>query len=203
MITSNVDMKKEEKLTATVTIHNVPYVRGISESIRRLLEKVDVKVRMRPYRTLRQILVRPKDPVPAEEKTGVVYRIPCRDCPQAYIGQTGQTLTCRLKEHKRATERGNIDVSAVAEHAWVNNHRVNWEAAEVLEVKQEWYKRCMIESWHIRQEKNLLTGNKGCCLRYTIFYIEQFSHMLSFSLSFSFSLSLSLPIPLSLFYWNS
>ena len=65
MITSNVDVKKEEKPTATVTI---PYVQGIAESIRRLLEKVDVKVRMRPYRTLRQILVRLKDPVPAEEK---------------------------------------------------------------------------------------------------------------------------------------
>ena len=60
----------------------LPYVRGLSETIKRLLEKlhVDVRVRFRPKRTLRQMLVKPKDHVPLDQQNGVVYRIHCRDC---------------------------------------------------------------------------------------------------------------------------
>ena len=105
----------EEKPTASVTL---PCVRGVSENIKRMLEKVDVRVRTKPHKTLQQILVKPKDPIPIHHQIGVVYRVPCRDCPQAYTGQSGRTLQCRVKEHKRAVEQGNTDTSAVAEHAW-------------------------------------------------------------------------------------
>ena len=36
------------------------------------------------------------------ERQSVVYRIPCKDCTGAYVGQTGRSLGQRLKEHKRA-----------------------------------------------------------------------------------------------------
>ena len=64
----------EEKPKATVIL---PYV-GVSESIKRMLEKVSIRVRMRPHRTLtcRQLLVKPKDPTPNYQQTGIVYRVP-------------------------------------------------------------------------------------------------------------------------------
>ena len=58
--------------------------------------------------TLRQLTVDPKDPIPKEDKAGVVYQIPCSNCPQTYIGQTGRTLGQRLKEHKKAVKDKNI-----------------------------------------------------------------------------------------------
>ena len=63
-----------ERSKTTLTL---PYIRGLSEAIRHVLTPLGVKVVFRPLRTLRQMLVRPKDPVPIEEHKGVVYSIPC------------------------------------------------------------------------------------------------------------------------------
>ena len=50
----------------------------------------------------------------------------------AYVGQSSSMLERRMKEHKRAIERGNIDRLAVAGHVWSSEHSVNYEAVEVL-----------------------------------------------------------------------
>ena len=84
---------------ATITM---PYIRGTSEAIKRLLNPLDIRTQFRPVTTLRNLLVHIKDPVPMEMKTGVVYQIGCQDCPATYVGQTGRTLSQRLKEHKSA-----------------------------------------------------------------------------------------------------
>ena len=54
---------------ATLTI---PCVKGISENIIRMLEKANVRVRMKPHRTLRQMLIKPKDPTLNHHWIGVV-----------------------------------------------------------------------------------------------------------------------------------
>ena len=58
---------------------------------------------MKPQRTLKQVLVHPKDKAEDGEKAGVVYKINCAECEASYIGQTGRNFQVRLKEHKRAT----------------------------------------------------------------------------------------------------
>ena len=59
-------------------------------------------------RTLRQELVHPKDSVPANRRMGVLYSIPCAQCPHIYIGQTGRSLDCCLREHRWALKNGNL-----------------------------------------------------------------------------------------------
>ena len=108
-----------------------------------MLDKVNVRVRPKPCRILRQFLMKPKDTVPIEEQTGVVYRVMCKECPKTYVGQSGRTLECWMKEHRRVTEKGNMDSSAIAEHTWKFYYRVNWEEVEVLD--QQSYGRCMLE----------------------------------------------------------
>ena len=49
-----------------------------------------------------KVLVHVKDSIPPEQRSGVVYRIPCSECPKAYVGQTGRSLMQRVKEHSRA-----------------------------------------------------------------------------------------------------
>ena len=62
-----------------------PYISGLSESIRRVLALLAIQVTFRPFRTLRQELVHPKDPVPANHRKGVVYSIPlCRMPPHLH-----------------------------------------------------------------------------------------------------------------------
>ena len=58
-------------------------------------------------------------------EAGVVYRTPCGTCAIAYIGQSGQTLNQRLKEHKRALTSGNLAQSAIAEHVMEEMHVID------------------------------------------------------------------------------
>ena len=43
------------------------------------------------------------DEVKDEEKTELIYRVPCKNCSSSYIGETGRKfgLTLRIKEHKK------------------------------------------------------------------------------------------------------
>ena len=146
----------EPKVTVTI-----PYVRHVSECVRRILNRMDIRTCFKPMRTLRHMLVHPKDPTPMPAVSGVVYEIPCQDCEESYIGQTGRTLDHRIKEHKRGyTYAGNI-TSAVAEHSVNLGHRINWDGAKVIRREQAWYRRCFMESWHIRQNRQSMNKDRG------------------------------------------
>ncbi|EZA59754.1 hypothetical protein X777_16235 [Ooceraea biroi] len=41
-----------------------------------------------------------KDALPDSNKTGVVYRLKCKDCDACYVGQTKRHLATRVKEHR-------------------------------------------------------------------------------------------------------
>ena len=139
----------------------LPYISGLSESIRRVLAPLAIQVTFRPYRTLRQELVHPKDPVPANRRKGVVYSIPCAECPRTYIGQTGRSLDHRLREHHRALKNGDVGSSALAEHVFSANHQVDLSKAMVIDAHNHTQTRCMLESWHIQHHQSPLNREKG------------------------------------------
>ncbi len=101
--------------------------------MRRILAPLDVKVVFRSLNTLRKMLVHPKDPVPSDQRKGVVYSIPCDGCPKVYIGQTGRSLKHRLAEHRRALKNGDVAASALAEHTLAIDHPVALTKAEVID----------------------------------------------------------------------
>ena len=142
----------------SVTLH---YISGLSESIRRVLAPLAIQVAFRPFRTLRQELVHPKDPVPANHRKGVVYSIPCAECPHTYIGQTGRSLDHRLREHRRALKNGDVGSSALAEHVFASNHQVDLSKAMVIDTHNHTQTRCMLESWHIQHHQSPLNRERG------------------------------------------
>ena len=108
-------------------------MKNTSESIRRILAPLGIRTSFQPTNALQQVLVRPKDPVPKENRSGVIYQIPCSRCPQTYIGQTGRTLGQRLKEHQRAGRDRNTSTSALANHVCSTGHPVDWNRAQILD----------------------------------------------------------------------
>ena len=78
--------------------------------------------------TLSSSLVKVKQPRSDRKKKGVVYEVPCKDCPSVYIGGTGRTLEKQISEHKTAVKK-NDSKNGIALHSWSNQHQVNWEAA--------------------------------------------------------------------------
>jgi hypothetical protein len=55
--------------------------------------------------TLRNTLTKVKDPTDTKTRIGTVYKVTCAECPATYVGETWRTLDCRIKEHKRSTEK--------------------------------------------------------------------------------------------------
>ena len=71
----------------------LPYVKGLSEQLRRCLQQQGASAVFKSETTLRsQYAVDPA------KQDGVVYRIPC-ECGKVYIGETGRPMQDRIKEH--------------------------------------------------------------------------------------------------------
>ena len=51
----------------------IPYIRGVTEPIKRVLSSHNVKVAQKPFQTLSHIFAKPKDPVLKEQRTDAVY----------------------------------------------------------------------------------------------------------------------------------
>ena len=79
----------------------IPYVKGVSEQVRRVMKGYGVKVYFKPTNTLRQILVRPKDKVIRERVVCPVYHISCDNCGESCIGETGRSLKAGFSERGR------------------------------------------------------------------------------------------------------
>ena len=58
----------------------LPYIRGLTELLKRLLKRYDIKVISKLLWTLNQMLPSPKDRPSEEKQTNVIYQINCADC---------------------------------------------------------------------------------------------------------------------------
>ena len=110
----------------------LPYVKGVSERVQRILQQHNIKTTLKPVKSLRQILSRPKDTIPISKRTGVVYNIPCKDCDISYIGETGRALKTRTKEHEASVRLRKTESSALSEHANYNDHDIAWDDVTIL-----------------------------------------------------------------------
>ena len=71
-------------------------------------------------------------------------------CGQVYIGETRHRLGTRLKEHRDACKKGLTDKSAIAVHAWTNDHPIRWDATKVLQRASRTMELVMKESLSIQ-----------------------------------------------------
>ena len=55
----------------------IPYVEKVSETVARIMKKYNVPCAMKPWVTLNNVLVHPKDREDKEQTTECVYKVPC------------------------------------------------------------------------------------------------------------------------------
>ena len=134
---------------------SIPYVKGISEAIAKILRPVGLKVAHSAAPWKWEVCMGIKDNIPEVEKKGVVYQIQCAECDAVYIGETLRTVKSRVQEHKRETEKGLCQRSAVAEHSFVCSHQISWESAKVLCQEQRWDTRKVKEALLISRAAGL------------------------------------------------
>ena len=140
------------KNPTSVTTATIPYIKGTSETIARILQPYNIRVAHKPITTLRHLLTNVKDRDEANNRQGAVYKIKCSDCQSSYIGETGRNLNTRLTEHKRATRNGDVN-NHISEHHRLTNHEIDWDSAECLTYSTNYFQRLTLESWYTNLEQ--------------------------------------------------
>ena len=162
--------KKPETNTRRMVV--LPYKKGLSQRVQRIFKKHGISTSFKPHKTLRNILVHPKDKREVTQTAECVYEIPCLNCEKSYIGETGRLLDTRIQEHKTESEKasgkaftrsqkasvsGEINKSAITDHVAEENHVIGWKDAKIIDREQNKTKRLIKEAIWIRRSgrKNL------------------------------------------------
>ena len=132
----------------------VPFIDGVTQSLQRILRPLNVRVVGKPRNWKWSLQQQLKDRTSREKYPGVVYRLKCGDCEQAYIGETGCTACVRVKEHASYVKKGRFDMSAAAEHAIFEQHAFDFDNVEVIDCEHHGLKRRVKEALHINAEKH-------------------------------------------------
>lgn len=78
-----------------------------------------------------------------------IYKIPCSS-GAFYIGQTGQNVQVRQKDHQSYIHQGHIVKSALAENAWTTGNTIHFEDIKFLFRSEDWE----------TQNKRIIDGGK-------------------------------------------
>ena len=90
-----------------------------------------------------------------------MYCNPCAGCPATYVSETKGRLEERIDEHRRAVQKVEIETSALAEHVWKSDHRVDWGQVTVLDHSTNLHEWLTLEAYHIRRQLLPLNKDRG------------------------------------------
>ena len=92
---------KNTKSITRRTYITVPYSKGLSESFKNTCKKYGIQVYFRGGKTIKDLLVAPKDRDHITKKSGIIYRYKCDrvQYDEEYIGELARTFWERFKEH--------------------------------------------------------------------------------------------------------
>lgn len=128
------------------------YVRDLTEGLCNIFRKnvPGIRIAVKVGDTLRKTLFSSvKDKLPMLQQSGVVYKVPCSECPAVYIGQTKNKLHTRLMTHKNDVTKREPTRSMLAFHSLENHHKFDFERASVEARERHYGKRLILEMVHI------------------------------------------------------
>ena len=82
----------------------IPYTHSLCESIKKTFGRYGIQTHFKGGRTIKSLLVSPKDKDPMVNQSSAIYWYQCGDlsCDDEYIGETSRTFGERYKEHLKA-----------------------------------------------------------------------------------------------------
>ena len=105
----------------------IPYTQGLCESIKKICGRYGIQTHFKGGRTIKNLLVSPKDKDPMVNQSGAIYWYQCGDlgCDDEYIGETSRTFGERYKEHLKAP-------SAIHHHSSQTGHTTNQNNFQII-----------------------------------------------------------------------
>ena len=121
----------------------LPYAKGFSERIAKVLRGFNIKVAHKPIGTISNILKKPKDKIEKEATRGIVYKIKCKDCDCVYVGQTSRALKSRVKKHAKAIATLDEN-SLLAKHHMLHSHQIDLTSVKIVDRSSAWQQRLIL-----------------------------------------------------------
>ena len=102
--------------------------------------------------------------------------MPCHNCKQVYIGETGRQLGVRIDEHKKEVEdlsraaftrtkrkasTQEQNKSAITDHGVTNNHVIDWSGVRVIDKESDMTKRRLREAIWIKRKGSTMNQDEG------------------------------------------
>lgn len=152
--TNTTTQSTHPNITDRPKYRSVIYIRNLSENVNKLITNTikDVQIASKPYRQLKSSLhTNMKQKTNTDDTINCVYKIPCCDCDQCYIGQTKNCFKSRKRTHVRDIQpNNNKGQTALAIHVKEKEHQPNFDDASILAIESNWSKRLTTESLHIQ-----------------------------------------------------
>ena len=123
---------------------------ALADKVSKTGKKFGIKTIFKQTTTLNSLIPNQQEKTP-ELNTSGVYGIPCRDCEEVYVGETGRLIKTRISEHKRATRNGEVEKSELARHTVTTGHEIDWEGTKRIAQCNSKYKRKIRESVEIKK----------------------------------------------------
>ena len=120
--------KSDGEKKVMVTIQFVKCISGIVQHTRR---RHGIATAVKQYKTLRQLLMHPKDKRDVKDMTLVAYYIRCQDCPMVYIGERGMRFGVREKVYRKDVE----ELEGV-KFTWVRKRESTTWLSRTMQVKR-------------------------------------------------------------------
>ena len=132
----------------------IPYTQGLVESIKKICSKYGIQVHFKGNRTLKQLLVKPKDQEPMDNKSGAIYMYQCGElaCNEEYIGETSRTLGERYREHLK-------ELSPIHAHSTQTVHNTTPDNFNIIGREDHGLARTIKEYIYIRVNNPTLNQN--------------------------------------------
>ena len=132
-----------------------PYMKGLSESIKNTCKKYGIQVYFKGGKTIKDLLVAPKDKEHITKKSGIICRYKCDrlECDEENIGESVRTFGERFREHLKAS-------SPIYNHCNITGHTTTLENFSIGEGDQNLI-RLIKESIYIRVNNPSLNRNIG------------------------------------------
>lgn len=135
---------------------SIPYIRGLSDNINRILTHFDITTLYSIPKKLNCIIKRGKDKLIQSKQTHVVYKIDCEQCDATYIGQTKRHVGTRIKEHRRDILKNVDNQSVVSQHRISCGHEFNWCKPKILHRETITKKREIAETFFIKKHRHTI-----------------------------------------------
>ena len=134
----------------------IPYTQGLCESIKKICGRYGIQTHFKGGRTIKSLLVSPKDKDPMVNQSGAIYWYQCCDlgCDEEYIGETSRTFGERYKEHLKAP-------SGIHHYSSQTGHPTSHNNFQIIGREAHNLARSIKESIYIRVNNPTLNNNIG------------------------------------------